>query len=177
MKTILCSVFALASMVMFAADTGNRQHTDNAKSPPMSTSATLNGHSVTIEYNAPSVRGRKVEGGLVPYGQVWRLGADAATTLTTDTDLMIGNLKVPKGVYTLYIAADASAWMLVVNKQTHQWGTEYNKPQDLGRVKMATTKLSSPVEELKINLDGSGSSATLDIEWGNTKATVPVKAS
>lgn len=177
MKTLICAAFALSSMVMFAADTGNRQHTDNPKSPPMSTSATLNGHSVTIEYNAPSVRGRKVEGGLVPYGQVWRLGADAATTLTTDTDLMIGDLKVPKGVYTLYIAADPSAWTLVVNKQTHQWGTEYNKPQDLGRVKMNTTKLSSPVEQLQIKLNGGGSAGSLDIEWGNTKATIPVKAS
>ena len=131
----------------------------------------VGGKTVTIEYNAPSARGRKVEGGLIPYGEVWRLGADSATTLTTDTNLKIGNLAVPKGVYTLYIAAADGAWKLVVNKQKGQWGTEYNEPQDLGRVPLKLTKLSAPVETLKITL----ANGMLDIEWGSTKASVPVK--
>jgi hypothetical protein len=112
-----------------------------------------------------------VEGGLIPYGQVWRLGADSATTLTTDTDLKIGNLSVPKGVYTLYIAATEGGWNLVVNKQKGQWGTEYNESQDLGRVPLKLTKLSQPVETLKITMNNG----MLDIEWGSTKASVAVK--
>jgi hypothetical protein len=133
----------------------------------------VGGKSVTIEYNAPSARGRKVEGGLIPYTEIYRMGADAATTLTTDTDLMIGNLKVPKGVYTLYLqASESGPWQLVVNKQTKQWGTVYKQDQDLGRTNMKVTKLDSAVEKFKIEL-GSG---MLTVEWGNTKATVPVKA-
>lgn len=168
MKTIALLFTAFA---LLTAATGNRRVTQNKQSPTAETSMKVGGKDVTIEYNAPSARGRKVEGGLIPYGEVWRLGADSATTLTTDTDLKIGNLSVPKGVYTLYIAATESGWNLVVNKQKGQWGTEYNEPQDLGRVPLKLTKLSQPVETLKITLNNG----MLDIEWGSTKATVAVK--
>jgi hypothetical protein len=118
-----------------------------------------------------------VEGGLVPYGEVWRLGADAATTLTTSSDIVIGNLRVPKGVHTLYILASEGSWKLIVNKQTGQWGTQYSEGQDLGRVDLKTTKLSKPVEKLNISLKPGGANAgTLEIEWGSTKAVAPVKA-
>ena len=168
MKTIALLFTAFA---LLTAATGNRRVTQNKQSPPAETSMKVGGKDVTIEYNAPSARGRKVEGGLIPYGEVWRLGADSATTLTTDTDLKIGNLSVPKGVYTLYIAATEGGWNLVVNKQKGQWGTEYNQPQDLGRVPLKMTKLSQPVETLKITL----AHGMLDIEWGSTKASVTVK--
>jgi len=168
MKTIALLFTAFAILI---AATGNRKVTQNKQSPPADTSMKVGGQDVTIEYNAPSARGRKVEGGLIPYGEVWLLGADSATTLTTNTDLKIGSLAVPKGVYTLYIAASDGAWKLVVNKQKGQWGTEYNEPQDLGRVPLKLTKLSQPVETLKITLTGG----MLEIEWGSTKATVPVK--
>ena len=168
MKTIALLFTAFA---LLTAATGNRRVTQNKQSPPAETSMKVGGKDVTIEYNAPSARGRKVEGGLIPYGEVWRLGADSATTLTTDTDLKIGNLSVPKGVYTLYIAATEGGWNLVVNKQKGQWGTEYNQPQDLGRVPLKMTKLSQPVETLKITL----AHGMLDIEWGSTKASVAVK--
>src|SRR3954464_7270230 len=101
MKIISCFVVGAAAAMLLVAATGNRKVTQNKLSPSADTSITLKGKPVTIEYNAPSARDRKVEGGLIPYGSVWRLGADSATTLTTDTDLMIGDLKVPKGVYTL----------------------------------------------------------------------------
>jgi hypothetical protein len=168
MKTIALLFTAFA---LLTAATGNRRVTQNKQSPPADTSMKVGGKDVTIEYNAPSARGRKVEGGLIPYGQVWRLGADSATTLTTDTDLKIGNLSVPKGVYTLYIAATEGGWNLVVNKQKGQWGTEYNEAQDLGRVPLKLTKLSQPVETLKITMNNG----MLDIEWGSTKASVAVK--
>lgn len=166
----------LASLVLMA-QTGNRKVTQNKMSPPAETSMQLGGSAVTIEYNAPSVRGRQVEGGLVPYGEVWRLGADAATTLTTGSEIVIGNLRVPKGVHTLYILASEGSWKLIVNKQTGQWGTQYSEGQDLGRVDLKTTKLSKPVEKLNISLKPGGANAgTLEIEWGSTKAVAPVKA-
>lgn len=168
MKSIALLLCAFAILI---ADTGNRRKTENKMSPPAETSMKVGGQDVTIEYNAPSARARKVEGGLIPYGEVWRLGADSATTLTTNTNLKIGDLAVPKGVYTLYIAASEGGWKLAVNKQKGQWGTEYNEAQDLGRVPMKLTKLSAPVETLKITL----ANGMLEIEWGSTKATVAVK--
>lgn len=176
MKTVSYVAIGLIAALTLAGQTGNRKVTQNKQSPPADTSVTLGGHKLTIEYNAPSARGRTVEGGLVPYGKIWRLGADSATTLTTDADIMIGSLKVPKGVHTLYIMASENGWKLAVNNQKGQWGTEYSESEDLGRVDLQTTKLGSPVETLHISLVAAGASgATLQIEWGSTRASVPVK--
>src|SRR2546427_8151068 len=121
MRTLWWLAFLLVAATILTGETGNRKVTQNKLSPTAETSMKLGGHSITIEYNAPSARGRKVEGGLIPFGAVWRLGADSATTLTTDADLIIGDLRVPKGVYTLYLLAGAGGWKLIVNKQTGQW--------------------------------------------------------
>ena len=150
MKTYSAAALIVLLTCALTAATGNRRVTDNKLSPSADTSMTVGGHTITIEYNAPSARGRKVEGGLIPNGTVWRLGADSATTLTSDADLMIGDLHVPKGVHTLYLLGADNGWTLVVNKQTGQWGTEYNESQDLGRVPMKVTKTSAPVEKLQI---------------------------
>lgn len=159
------------------AATGNRDVTHNDLSPTGDTSVKLGGTTVTIEYNAPSARGRKVEGGLIPYNSWYRMGADSAATITATGDIMIGNLKVPKGVHTLYLQASKSDWQLIVNKQTHQWGLEYNKNQDLGRIPMQLTKLPSPLEKFNISLKPTnGTDGVLDVSWGTTKAEVVVKA-
>jgi hypothetical protein len=178
MRILTSITTALAAVAILTAATGNRQVTNNAKSPSAETTASIAGKNVTIEYNAPSARERKVEGGLISYSEIYRMGADAATTLTTEADLMIGDLKVPKGVYTLYLQAKESGdWQLVVNKQTKQWGTVYNQDQDLGRTAMKVTKLGAPVETFKITLTPKGPlGATLTVEWGHTKAVVPVEA-
>src|ERR1035438_7004274 len=133
---------AMAAVAILTAATGNRQVTENDKSPTADTQIALGGKKIVIEYNAPSARGRKVEGGLIPFTGIYRMGADSATTLTTDADIMIGTLKVPAGVHTLYLqASESGPWQLVVNNQTKQWGTIYNQDQDLGRTAMKLTKL------------------------------------
>ncbi len=175
MKLISCLAAGCVAASLLVAQTGNRKATENLKSPSAETSATLSNGKVTIEYNAPSARGRKVEGGLVSHDRVWRLGADNATTLTNEGDIMLGNLRVPKGAHTLYLQGAENGWTLIVNKQTGQWGTVYKPAEDLGRVEMKTTKLTAPVEKLSIELSGSGDSAMLTIQWGSTKATVPIK--
>ena len=134
MKILTFPAAVLAAVAILTAATGNRQVTQNAKSPSAETAMTLGGKHVTIEYNAPSARGRQVEGGLIPYTEIYRLGADAATTLTTEADITIGDLKVPAGVHTLYLQAkEGGPWLLAVNNQTKQWGTMYDMGQDLGR--------------------------------------------
>ena len=140
-------------------------------SPPAKAAATLNGKKVTIDYSAPSKRNRAIMGGLVPYGQVWRTGANAATTLTTEADLMIGALHVPKGTYTLYSIPGEKEWTLIVNKQTGQWGTNYDAAQDLGRVKMTVSPVKDTVETFVIGIDKN-----LTLTWENTRASVAVMA-
>jgi hypothetical protein len=146
------------------------------KSPPAETSATIGGKEVKIVYSAPSVRGRKIFGDLVPYGQVWRTGANAATTLTTEGELDLKGLKVPKGKYTLYSLPTEGGLTLIVNKQTGQWGTKYDESQDLGRVPMEVSKPAAPVEKMEIKLTGEGDKGTLTIAWENVSATLPIAA-
>lgn len=146
-------------------------------SPPGTAQCTINGKKVTIEYSRPSMKGRKIMGGLVPYGKVWRTGANEATTLTTETDLDIGGAKVPAGKYTLYTLPSQGTWKLIINKQTGQWGTEYDQKQDLARVDMKTSEIVVPVKQFTISLDqDSNNSADLVLEWEKTRETVVIKA-
>jgi hypothetical protein len=158
----LCLLFLAAAA--FAQDAAKKP-----LSPPAKAEATLDGKKVTIDYSAPSKRNRVIMGGLVPYGQVWRTGANAATTLTTEADLMIGSLHVPKGTYTLYSIPGEKEWTLIVNKQTGQWGTEYDAAQDLGRVKMTVAPIKDTVETFVIGIDKN-----LTLTWENTRASVPI---
>ena len=144
-------------------------------SPPMTTSVNIAGKKLQVDYGAPSMRGRKVMGGLVPYGEVWCAGANDATTLTTDADLDIAGLKVPKGSYTLWAIPTRTEWTLIVNKQTGQWHTEYDPHRDLGRVKINVKTLPAPVERFRIDLAAaSGNSATLSLIWETTEAWAPI---
>ena len=127
--------------------------TEARKSPHETTKATIDGATVTIEYGRPSMRGRKIMGELVPYGKVWRTGADEATTLTTDKAIQIGGASLPAGKYTLYTLPGASDWQLIVNKQTGQWGTEYDQKQDLARTPLKKSAPSAPVEQLTISVE------------------------
>jgi Protein of unknown function (DUF2911) len=136
------------------------------------------GKTVTIQYSRPFMRGRKIFGGLVPYDEVWRTGANAATSLKTEADLNMGGTHVPAGSYTLYTLPTMNSWKLIINKQTGQWGTEYNPSQDLARVDMKVAQRPSALEEFTISFDKtSGNAATLKLEWANTIASVDVKES
>ena len=144
-------------------------------SPPAHAEAKFGSKAVSIDYSAPSKRNRVIMGGLVPYGSVWRTGANAATTLKTDTDIMLGSLHVPAGTYTLYTIPGEKEWTLIVNRQTGQWGTKYDEAQDLGRVKMKVKPVKDTVETFAINLDAANAqSGALRLTWENTEASVPV---
>jgi hypothetical protein len=165
------------SLAVVAIATGCALGQGNMQSPPGRADVTLDGKQVSINYHRPFMRGRKIMGGLVPYGQVWRTGANDATTLKTDVALNIGGTNVPAGTYTLYSLPSEGAWKLIINKQTGQWGTEYSENQDLARVDMQKEKLPSPVEEFTISWKKKGESAAdLVLEWENTRLSVPVQA-
>lgn len=174
------SLFA-AALALFSLTYAHSQcqpHGANPPSPPEQASVTLNGKPLTIDYCAPSMRGRKIFGELVPYGKVWRTGANSATTLKTQSGLRIRDLIVPPGTYTLYTLPDEHGWKLIVNKQTGQWGTVYNQDQDLGRVDMLEGTIpSAPVEKFFIDFAHTeGNKTELHLHWDTTNVYVPITA-
>jgi hypothetical protein len=143
-------------------------------SPPGQAAVTIGAATITIDYARPSMRGRKIMGELVPYDKVWRTGANAATTLKTSAALEIGGALVPAGTYTLYTLPGEKAWRLIINKQTGQWGTQYDQAQDLARVDLKIEATAAPVEQFTITLAGTGAAAgLLTMEWESTKLTIP----
>lgn len=153
------------------------QAQENRPSPPATANVTLKGQTVDIAYSRPSMRGRKIMGDLVPYGSVWRTGANEATTLTTPIALNIGGTNIPAGKYTLWTLPSANAWKLIVNKQTGQWGTEYDASQDLARIGMQKSQTAQPVEQFLISWKkNSDNSADLVLEWESTRVWVGVRA-
>lgn len=147
------------------------------------TSITLNGNSpprISIDYGVPHARGRAVNGALAgDLGQVWRLGANEATTLRTDVDLTIGSLTVPKGAYTLAAETSATgAWKLIVNTKTGQWGIPYDASTELGRTPLTSRTLSTPIESFTMWLipaaDGSAG-GEIRFAWGTKEFSAPWK--
>jgi hypothetical protein len=167
------TIATLTAIAACAATVAQGQ--EQRKSPHETVKATIDGATITVEYGRPSMKGRKVMGELVPFGKVWRTGADEATTLTTDKELQIGGTIVPAGKYTLYTLPGQTDWQLIVNKQTGQWGTEYDQKQDLGRVPLKKTATSAPVEQLTISVDKNpAGGGLLRIAWENTALTAPI---
>lgn len=130
---------------------------------------------ITIDYGQPHARGRAVAGALAgDLGKVWRLGANEATTLTSDIDLVIGGAEVPKGSYTLFTETSPAGWSLIISKKIGQWGTEYEQAMDLARVPLRQRTLSSPVESFTIWLvpAASGARGELRFAWGTLEHAV-----
>ena len=143
-------------------------------SPRDSAVATIGGARVAIDYGRPSKRGREIFGGLVPYNAVWRTGANAATGFVTSQPLKMGATTVPAGSYTLYTIPTASGWTLIVNKQTGQWGTDYDQARDQARIPMQVKKAAAPAEQFTIAIEPSGQTGgVLAMTWDTTRAELP----
>ena len=175
----LFSLVAMAAVLPIAF--AQMSHTHHGNKPPLSPAASAEVHltagDVHISYNSPRMRGRKIFGGLVPYGKVWRTGANPATTLKTAANLTIGGANVPAGTYTLYTLPSEGTWKLIVNKQTGQWGTVYHQAQDLTRVDMHKKMLPSPQQNMSISFeDTHGNHTQLHVRWAKTDVWVPVVA-
>jgi hypothetical protein len=147
-------------------------------SPPESASCQLGaGNVMKTDYSSPRRKGRKIYGGLVPYGHVWRTGANEATTFVTNIDLNVGDKVVPAGSYTLFTVPNPDKWTLIINKKTGEWGIPYKYESDeLARIDMKVSKLPSRLENFTINYEGSGKTCTMEIDWENTRASVEITA-
>ena len=135
---------------------------------------------ITIDYGQPHARGREIFGGLVPYGEVWRLGANWATRLTLDFDVRFGDLDVPRGEYTLFLLPRDDGGELIVSRQTRQWGTDYDPSHDFGRTPLGRRTLGEAVRSLAITLEpdlpaeaGAVPSGTLRVTWGEAEYSTP----
>jgi hypothetical protein len=143
-------------------------------SPRDSVSLALDTNAISVNYGRPSMRGRTIMGELVPWGKVWRTGANQATTLRTKFDMTFGGVPVTRGTYTLFTIPAANEWTVIVNKQTGQWGTNYDERQDLARFKAKVETLDAPVDTFTIALRQTGPGAgEMILSWEKTRVMVP----
>jgi hypothetical protein len=162
--------------VMFVAARALQAEQAKRASPHEQASAVIDGKKITIEYGRPFKKGREIFGKLVPFGEVWRTGADEATILTVDAAVTLGDLKVAKGTYSLFTLPTQKEFTLIINKAAKQWGAySYDAKQDLGRAKMTVSAAPAAVEQLTITLEATGGKkGVLKIAWDKTVASIPV---
>jgi hypothetical protein len=139
----------------------------------------VGGATITLDYGTPAKRGRNIWGALVPYGAVWRTGANEATHFETDRDLVFGSgadtLFVPAGRYTLFSIPTHDGGLLIINKETGQTGTAHDPAQDLGRVRLTTRPLSAPVEVFTLRAETDDGTHLLRLQWDNAERVVPFR--
>ncbi len=166
------------AVVTFSAIAFAQQDKGKRPSPPANAQCKFSdGKTINVDYGAPSMRGRKIYGGLVPYNQVWRSGANEATTFVTTANVEINGTSVPAGNYTLFTLPSENTWKLVISKKTGEWGIPYpGEADDLARVDMQKETLPSPVEKFAIAFDQTGpDSCRLHLDWETTRASVDIK--
>jgi Protein of unknown function (DUF2911) len=170
--TALIATLTVAGVVLHA-----QQDKASRPSPPAKAECKLaGGKTVTIDYSSPRAKGRKIFGALVPYGQIWRAGANESTTFVVGSDVTVGGKPVPAGNYTIFTIPGEDKWTLVISKKTGEWGTAYPGPDnDLARIDMKVKKLSAPVENFTITFDQAGGGCALKMEWETTEASVDIK--
>ena len=168
-KTAFLTLFIIAFTLIAAA-----QNKKPPLSPPEQAQCKFtDGKTITIDYSSPRMKGRKIFGDLVPYGEVWRTGANDATTFVTTAPLTIGSTNVPAGNYTIFTVPNQDKWSLIINKKTGEWGIPYKYESDeLARVDMKVSKTPSPVENFTIAFGQMGGSCGLSLSWENTQASV-----
>jgi len=167
-------------LVLAVAASSLRAQQDKSKrpSPPATAKCELaGGKTVTVDYSSPRKKGRNVFPEVVKYGEVWRTGANEATTFVTTGDVMVGGTHVPAGSYTLFTVPGKDKWTLIISKKTGEWGTAYpGETEDLARVEMKAGTATAPVENFTISFEKAGNGCNLKLAWDTTTAWVSVGA-
>jgi Protein of unknown function (DUF2911) len=180
-KIALFTALFFAVTTLVSGQMNMSQDKSKRPSPPASAECKFSdGKTIKMDYSSPRMRGRKILGpasekALVPYGEIWRTGANEATTFVTDANLTVGGKDVPAGSYTIFTVPNADKWTLVISKKTGEWGTDYpGEKEDLARVPMSVSKTAAPVENFTIAFDPKGSSCTMNLDWESSRATVDI---
>ena len=168
------TVFYLPLVLMCCTALVAQNDKSKRPSPPAQAQCKFSdGKTITTDSSSPRMKGRKIFGELVPYGEVWRTGANEATTLVTTANLSVGRKDVPAGSYTIFTVPEQDKWTLIINKHTGEWGTPYKyESEELARIAMSVSKTSAPVENLTIGFSQAGGACTLQISWENTQASL-----
>jgi hypothetical protein len=157
------------------AGSANRNEAQVVSPPARSACKFADGKTIMVNYSSPRMRGRRIFGDLVPFGEVWRAGADDATSFVPNVDVIVGGKNVPAGRYTLFTLPTPTKWTLIISKQIGEWGIPYPGDKfDFARLEMKVSKLPSTVENFAISFDQSGSSCTMKLDWETTRATVDI---
>ncbi len=141
-------------------------------SPSDTVNAEVNGAHLRIDYSRPAARGRTIFGGVVPWNEVWRTGANAATQLVTDKELLFGTTVVPPGTYSLFTLPSQHEWQLIINRQHGQWGTDYDQSKDLARLPLKTGRLSDAAERFTFGITSHGNEGVISFRWAETEAAI-----
>lgn len=160
-------LFSAIALIVFSSCGGKK---------PLSPHETSNGQNISVRYGRPYKKGRVIFGSLIPYGKVYRCGADSATTVTFDKDAVVGGKPVKAGTYTLFVIPNEQSWTIILNSQLGQWGAfDYDKykDKDILHVDVPVKKLDAPVDQLTISLPASA----MIIEWDDVQVSVPVSFS
>lgn len=174
MNKVASAVLGLGILVGCAAVLPAQEKKGPA-SPLATVSAAIGGKKVTITYSRPYKKGRAIFGGLVPLNELWRTGANAATTFATEGDVMLGSLHVPAGTYAMFTIPGEKEWTLVLSKVAKQMGAfEYDQKNDLGRAKMSVSAAPA-TEQFTIAIEPKGgNSGVLKLTWDTTTASIDV---
>ena len=179
-NTLLCATVAAAAAALLSPSLQAQDAPPALSFPAPSPAATVSQRvgltDIEITYSRPGIKGRVIFGGLVPLGELWRTGANAATKISFSTDVTLGGQAVPAGTYSLFTVPETGEWTVILNKVAEQSGTyDYDEAQDLLRVKAPVVPLSEPVESFTISVDElTGDSAVLTLAWEKTAVRVPI---
>jgi Protein of unknown function (DUF2911) len=180
-KIAVFTALLSAISTLVSAQMNMSQDKSKRPSPPATAECKFSdGKTVKMDYSSPRAKGRKIfapesEKALVPSGEIWRTGANEATTFVTGANVSVGGRDVPAGSYTIFTVPKEEAWTLVVSKKTGEWGTDYpGEGEDLARIPMNVSKTAAPVENFTISFDQAGGKCTLRMEWENTRASVEI---
>jgi hypothetical protein len=177
MQTRIQYVLALfLSLAVLAPAALAQQDKSKRPSPPASASCKFaDGKTITVDYSSPRMKSRKIFGELVPYGKVWRAGANEATTFVPTTNVTVGGKAVPGGSYTIFTIPNEDKWTLIISKKTGESGAEYpGEAEDFARVDMKSSKLAAPVENFTISFEQAGSTCTMNLDWETTRASIVI---
>ncbi|GAB2784999.1 hypothetical protein HNQ93_002516 [Hymenobacter luteus] len=171
----LCFLLTLLLLVVVAACTREKNPDEKPArpSPPAVVTGGRGAATFTIRYSQPSAKGRKIFGGLVPYGQVWRTGANEATTFSVNQNVTVQGRPLPAGTYALFTIPGAQQWTVIFNRTPNQWGAyEYQEADDVLRVKATPAATPQTLEQFLITADQAG---RVTLAWENTQVSFVVK--
>ncbi len=171
----LCAGLSLGLTILAGPGLGQQDKSKRPSPPAKAECKFADGKTIAVEYSSPRMKGRKIYGGLVPYGQVWRAGANEATTFVANADLIVGGNDVPAGSYTLFAIPNQDKWTLIISKKTGEWGIPYpGESDDLARVDMKVAALASPAENFTIAFGQAGNTCTMRMDWETTRASLEI---